>query len=220
MQLTIFNGSPKGKKSNTSVLVEHFLKGFMETEGNSYELEYIVDNKDEGKLVDMFKDASHVILAFPLYIDCMPGIVKSFIESLRPLCGKQDNPSIGFMVQGGFPEAYHSRFVERYLKKLAGRLNCHYAGCIIRGGFEATPSMPRFVTRKIFNRIYELGKAYGKAGKFDGQLINKLSKPELLSALRKVFFKIGLSLGLPNIYWDKKLKANNAFEKRFDRPFA
>ena len=125
MKLTVFNGSPRGKKSNTTLLLEHVLKGFMETEGNSYELEYIV-NKDVEELVEMFRKASDIILAFPLYTDCMPGIVKSFIDSLKPLCGKQDNPSIGFIVQGGFPEAYHSRFVERYLEKLAKRLNCQY----------------------------------------------------------------------------------------------
>ena len=32
MKLTVFNGSPRGKKSNTTILLEHFLKGFMETD--------------------------------------------------------------------------------------------------------------------------------------------------------------------------------------------
>ena len=55
MKLTVFNGSPRGKKSNTAILLEHFLKGFMETEGNSYELEYIVNSKDVGKLILDFR---------------------------------------------------------------------------------------------------------------------------------------------------------------------
>ena len=219
MKLTVFNGSPRGKKSNTTILLGHFLKGFMETEGNSYELEYIVNNKDVGELVEMFKDANNVILAFPLYTGCMPGIVKSFVESLKPLCGKQGNPSVGFMVQGGFPEAYQSRFVERYLEKLAKRLNCQYLGCIVKGGIEGTQMMPQFMTKRIFNYFYELGKNYGKSGKFDEELLKRLAKPEHLPAWRRLFYKFSRLTGMANIYWDRQLKENNAFEKRFDRPF-
>jgi len=218
MKLTVFNGSPRGKKSNTTILLEHFLKGFMETEGNSYEFEYIV-NRDEGKLIEMFADASNVILAFPLYTGCMPGIVKSFIESLKPFCGKQGNPSVGFMVQGGLPESYQSRFVERYLEKLAKRLNCQYVGCIVKGGIEGTRMMPKFMTKKIFNYYYELGKVYGKSGKFDEMLLNRLAKPELLPAWRRLFYKFSRLTGMANIYWDRQLKENNAFEKRFDKPY-
>lgn len=220
MQLTVFNGSPRGKRSNTSVLLEHFLRGFMETQGNSYEIEYLVQSKHGQRFVKMFRDSSHVILAFPLYVDAMPGIVKSFIESLQPVRGSQDNPTIGFIVQGGFPEAHHSRFVKRYLRKLARRLNCPYAGCLVKGGFEATPSMPKFMTKSIFSRIRELGKGYGTTGQFDSELVDRLAKPEHLSIFHRAFFRIALYLGLAHIYWDRQLKANKAFGKRFDRPFA
>lgn len=219
MKLTVFNGSPRRKKSNTALLLEHFLKGFMETEGNSYELVYIGNYKAEGKLVEMFKEANNVILAFPLYTDCMPGIVKSFIESLKPLCGKQGNPSLGFMVQGGFPEAYQSRFVERYLEKLAKRLSCQYVDCIVKGGIEGFQTMPQFMTKKVFSYLYEIGKVYGKSGKFDEELLNKLAKPEHLSALRRLFFKFAMLTGMANIHWDRQLKENKAFEKRFDKPY-
>lgn len=218
MKLTVFNGSPRGKKSNTTLLLEHVLKGFMETEGNSYELEYIV-NEDVEELVEMFRNASNIILAFPLYTDCMPGIVKSFIDCLKPLCGKQDNPSIGFIVQGGFPESYHSRFVERYLEKLAKRLNSQYVGCIIKGGVETIRIMPQFMTKKIFNYFYELGKIYGKSGKFDKELLKKIAKPEHLSTLRRLFFRFASSVGMAHVYWNKQLKENNAFEERFDKPY-
>ena len=219
MKLTVFNGSPRGKESNTDIILQHFLKGFMQIEGNSYELVYIANNKDVGKLVEMFKDVTNVILAFPLYIDCMPGIVKSFIDNLKSLCGRQDNPSIGFIVQGGFPEAYHSRFVERYLEKLSKRLNCQYAGCIVKGGIETIRMMPRFMAKKTFNYFYELGKIYGKSGKFDEELLKRLAKPEHLSALRRLFFRFASSIGMAHVYWNKQLKENNAFEERFDKPY-
>ena len=149
----------------------------------------------------------------------MPGIVKSFIDSLKPLCKNKDNSSIGFIVQSGFPEAYHSRFVERYLEKLAKRLNCQYIGCIVKGGIEGTRMMPPFMTKKIFNSFYELGKAYGKSGKFDQTLLDRLAKPEHLSALMRLFYNFGRLFGMVNVYWDKQLKDNDAFEKRFDKPY-
>ncbi len=173
-----------------------------------------------GETPQVEKTYTYYHVGYPfMYTDCMPGIVKSFIDSLKSLCGKQNNPSIGFLVQSGFPEAYHSRFVERYLEKLAKRLNCQYIGCIVKGGIEGTRVMPHFMTKKIFNSFYELGKAYGRSGKFDQMLLNKLAKPEHLSALTRLFYSFGKLIGLVNNYWDKQLKENNAFEKRFDKPY-
>jgi multimeric flavodoxin WrbA len=36
--LAVFNGSPRGKRGNTEVFLEHLLKGFEASEGNSYEV--------------------------------------------------------------------------------------------------------------------------------------------------------------------------------------
>ena len=132
MKLTVYNGSPRAKGSNTKVLLEHFINGFVTTEGNTYELVYLVRVKESDNFVKLFQEAEQVLLAFPLYWDAMPAIVKVFIESLEPLCGREGNPDIGFMVQGGFPEAIHSHYVERYLEKLAGRLGWRYKGPVIK----------------------------------------------------------------------------------------
>ena len=80
--------------------------------------------KGTDKFLKLFQEAEQVLLAFPLYTDCMPGIVKVFIESLEPLCSREGNPDVGFIVQSGFPEAIHSRYVEKYLEKPSLRLGC------------------------------------------------------------------------------------------------
>lgn len=219
MKLTVFNGSPRGKKSNTNILLDHFLKGFMETEGNTYKITYLSSNKNTEELVEIFKDADDVLLAFPLYTACMPGVVKSFIETLKPLCGKQDNPRIGFIVQGGFPEAYQSRFLECYLEKLTKRLNCQYIGCIVKGGVEGVQGKPSWMTKKMLNYFYEIGKSYRTTEKFNEILLTDLAKPEHLSASRKLFFRFASVTGMINFHWNRQLKENNAFEKRFDKPY-
>ncbi len=113
MKLTVFNGPPRGRGSNTKVLLEHFVRGYESTSGNSTELFYLSRVNDMDRFVQPFSEAEYVLLAHPLYTDCMPGLVKLFIEALEPPCGREGNPSIGFIVQSGFGEAAHSRYVER-----------------------------------------------------------------------------------------------------------
>jgi len=216
MKLTVFNGSPRGKGSNTKILLEHFTNGFMTNDGNTYELAYLVRVKDRESFINLFREAEHVLLVFPLYFDAMPAVVKTFIESLEPLCGREGNADIGFIVQSGFPEAIHSRYVERYLEKLAKRLGCRYKGTVIRGGVEGIRATPDRMNRKLFKSFYELGKAFGETGEFDKQIVFKLGQPERLT---KFYFWI-IKLITHKLYWDKMLKKNNAFEKRFARPYA
>jgi len=130
--------------------------------GNTYELVYLNRVRDRDKFVNLFQEAEYVLLALPLYTDCMPGIVKAFIESLESLCGREGNPDIGFMVQGGFPEAIHSRYVEKYLEKRASRLGCRYVGTIIKGGCEGIRTRPAKRTRKLFESFCQLGQIYEK----------------------------------------------------------
>ncbi len=215
MELTIFNGSPRGEGSNTKILLEHFISGFMETEGNSYELSYLVRIKEGEQFVTLFQEAEHILLATPLYADAMPGIVKAFIESLEPLCGQKDNADIGFIVQSGFPEPIHSRYLERYLVKLSARLGCRYNGTVIRGAVEGIKVTPEFMNKKLFKTFYKLGITYGKTGKFDEKLVSQLARPEKLSRFQFWFTRIISDA----IYWNPMLKKNKAFKKRFDRPY-
>ncbi len=216
MKLTVFNGSPRGKSSNTRVFMEHFLNGFTTTEGNTYEIAYLKDVKDRDTFIRLFQEAEQVILALPLYADAMPAAAKDFIELLEPLCQREGNPDIGFFVQSGFPEPEHSRYLERYYVKLAKRLGCRYKGTIIRGGGENLRIMPRLMNRRLLKAFYKLGEAFGKTGEFDKKMVANLTKPERLS---KLMFWIMRILG-PKMYWNPMLKKNNAYEKRFDKPYA
>ena len=215
MELTIFNGSPRGKVSNTKVLVDQFLDGFMKRNGNSYKIVYLNTTKDSDYLIKMFEEAEKVLLAFPLYVDSMPAIVKTFIESLEPLCGRKENPDIGFLVQSGLPESIHSRYVERYLKKLSARLGCNYMGTIIKGGVEGVQAKPVRMNKKLFNSFYQIGKIFGETGKFDKEIVDRLAQPERYSKFYLWLFKLFGKFW----YWDTMLKKNNAYEKRFAKPY-
>jgi hypothetical protein len=219
MKLTVFNGSPRGKESNSKVLLDHFLAGFEATPGNSHELFYLNRVKQTERFVEAFSDAEHVLLAFPLYADAMPGQVMAFFEALEPLCGREGSPDLGFIVQSGFLEALRFRGLERYLEKLSARLGCRYVGTIIKGSCEAARLYPQMF-RKLFAALTRLGKTYGETGQYDQASIQKLAKPERFSKLAAHFwqwmYKTSFNMG----YFDEQLKENGAYEQRFARPYA
>ena len=220
MKLTIFNGSPRGKVSNTKFLLDRFTEGFLEKDGNSVGLVYLNQVKNQDKFLAEFQEAEAVLLAFPLYCDSMPAIVKTFIESLEPLCGRKNNQSIGFFVQGGFPEGIHSMYVVRYLEKLSKRLGCTHLGTITRGGTEGIQDHPHsMITRKTLGQMYMVGKIFSEKGIFDTSIMKKMAKPMKMSWLSGLIFRVtGLPL-INHFLWGKKLKENGAYEKRFIRPY-
>ena len=219
-RLTVFNGSPRGKTGNTQIFLEQFLQGFLAGDGRSHEMYRLNHVSDAERFRQAFAGAEHALMGFPLYADAMPGIVKAFIETLEPFCGRENNPSIGFLVQSGFPEAIHSRYVERYLEKLSVRLGCPYSGTIVKGNGEGVRSMPPEKNRALFETLQQLGTAYSQTGQFDPALLEKLAKPERFPKWMAPMFKVMLKTKMANMMWDNPLKENGAYERRFARPYA
>jgi multimeric flavodoxin WrbA len=218
-RLTLFNGSPRGAKGNTPIMLEQFAEGFASLPGRSSEMHHLAQVSKTEEFVQAFRKAECVWLGFPLYTDAMPGLVKGFIEALEPLRGGP-NPPIGFLVQSGFPEATHSRHVERYLEKLAARLGSPYLGTIVKGNGEGTRLMPESANRKLFGRLQALGRGMGETGQLDPTLLRALSKPERYPDALAPLFKLMVKTPLVNFYWNQQLKQNGAYERRFARPYA
>ena len=214
-KMTAFNGSPRGKKGNTPIMMEEFMKGF----GGEYEIHHLVRVKDRDQQVQAFKEAECVWLGFPLYTDGMPGLVKDFIETLEPLLKREYNPPIGFLVQSGFPEALHSRYVERYLAKLASRLGSPYLGTIIKGNGEGIRVMPEEATRGLFDKLKALGAGLTDTGKLDFEILKEISKPERYPRILGPLLRLYLKTDMAHSHFDRILHENNAFGRRNDQPF-
>jgi hypothetical protein len=148
----------------------------------------------------------------------MPGVVKYFFEKLwyeKPL-GKK----LGFIVQSGFPEAIHSTFVEKYLERFAENLDCDYLGTVIKGGGEAIRYTPEKRNRKLFKQFWELGKGMAQNQQFDQEIVKELRKPYVFSPPVRIVFRLLRPTGMFDAFWNKELKKNNAYEKRYDKPYA
>lgn len=218
MKLVIFNGSPRYKKSNSKILIDHFLTGYNRICPDPVSIHYLANSKQKEDRKEIFRNAEIVIIIFPLYTDCMPGIVKDFFESIIEL-KFTNSKRIGFVVQSGFPEAIHSIYIERYLKKLTKRLKCEYLGTIIKGGVEGIQIMPPWMTKKLFGKFHDLGEHFAKNEVFSPEIQEVLRKPFKMSLMRRVLFSVINKTGLTNFYWNSNLKKNGAFKNRFDKPF-
>ncbi|HVN53406.1 MAG TPA: hypothetical protein VMT46_03670 [Anaerolineaceae bacterium] len=218
-RLTVFNGSPRGKKGNTPLLLGHFLRGFETHPGRSSQIYHLNRLHDGEVFQQAFAEAECVWLGFPLYVDAMPGQVKTFIESLEPFVGNPGNPPIGFLVQSGFPEAVHSRHVERYLEKLAARLGSPYLGTIVRGGVEGIQSQPEKASARLYQTMYLLGQTFGATGRLDPTLLRSLIPFERFRWFQQPVLHLLARLPMLHYYWDSQLKQNGVYEQRFARPY-
>lgn len=217
MQLLIINGSPRGTKSNSKIFLDYFTKGVISSIlFQSVEVCYLNKIKSHKQFIEQFKASSHIVIAFPLYTDSMPGIVMNFIE-LLPHC---PNKTVGFIIQSGFPEAEQSMYVERYLEKLAKRMEWNYAGTIIKGGVEAMSIFPKFSKLGMYKNLFRIGQDFGKTGLFNAKIVARMKNPFKHKKIELAASNFMISFGLVAFYWNLHLAKNKAIRKRSDTPYA
>jgi hypothetical protein len=216
MRLLALNGSPRGPRSNTRFLTDEFLRGFAVTPANQAETLDIARPSDREKALAAFWNSDAVLLGFPLYTDAMPGLVKEFLEQVATLPRPDRRPTLLFLVQSGFPEATHTAPVARYLERLASRLGCACAGVVRRGNIEGIRTQPAWMVRGILGRFRGLGESFGRTGRLDPQELRSLAGRERVPrfALRLVCWWTRV------MFWDRELRANQAYDKRLDTPYA
>jgi len=110
MKIIAVNGSPRGAKGNTDVILQAFCEGLREA-GEDPEIIYLKDktikhcigcfscwsktpgicvHKDDmAGILDKLKDANLIIGAMPLYIYSVPGLFKDFMDRMIPLIQPQ-----------------------------------------------------------------------------------------------------------------------------------
>lgn len=218
MRLAVFNGSPRKKAGNTQILLDKFAEGYKSVNTDVVFGAYIKDMQKADENLKTFQAADIIVIGFPLYADAMPGVVKYFFEKLW--LEKPFNKKLGFIVQSGFPEAKHSTFVEKYLERFAENLGCEYLGTIIKGGGEAIRQTPEKRNKKLFEHFRNLGKELAQNQQFNQDILQELQKPYMFSPAVQFVFRLLRPTGLFDLYWNKELKKNNAFDKRHDAPYA
>jgi len=215
MSLTVFNGSPRGKISNSSIITDWFLGGYQK-ENTIY---FLNKSSKTDAHIKAFVDAEEVLMVFPLYVDGMPGQVKAFFEYLIPFKDKITNKKITFIIHSGFQEGIQNRALEEYLNRFSDLFRLDNYGVIIIPGSEGFRLMPPFILKKKVSLVKELGLSFLEGRPFSKIYLTKLISREKMGGFSKFTFKLGKIFGLTNLYWDSNLKKNHVFDKRFDAPY-
>jgi multimeric flavodoxin WrbA len=210
-ELVLYNGSPRLGGSNTALI----LKAIAEAHGSRIVVRDLKQKKMWAQWAADFPADKAVIFALPLYVHAMPSHVMAFLEMLPPSQG-----SLGFIVQQGFPESSQSCFLEAYFERLTQRLQRDYIGTAIKGGVEGLQLQPAKEQEKILAPFVELVGSVLESGQMSAPILAVLADKGYLSKGMLFMFRLLAPTGVIHAYWDRQLKQNEAFEQRFDRPFA
>ncbi|WP_304577010.1 NAD(P)H-dependent oxidoreductase, partial [Romboutsia ilealis] len=165
MNLLIISCTPRIKeKSNTDKILDEFKKGY-ESYGNTTETLYLYKRNEWETIRKKFYENDNILFALPLYVECIPGIMAEFLESLKPK--HKNNTKIGFLLQGGFGEASQLRCCESYLETLPSLLGCEYNGTLLKGNMFAVSFMDGKIRKKMVEPFYNMGKYYAQNNYFN-----------------------------------------------------
>lgn len=197
MHLLIISCTPRVKeKSNTDKILDEFKKGYEEN-GNTTEVVYLQQRKEWENIRSKFYKNINILFALPLYVECIPGLMMEFLETLEPKKDKQTQ--IAFLVQGGFGEASQLRCCESYLEGLPELLGCKYNGTLLKGDMFAVSFLNGNIRKSLVEPFYNMGKYYSENNYFEKDFVSEFAKPEyfskktiflynVLSPLQKLFF--------------------------------
>ena len=162
--LVIINGSPRvAKFSNTDKIIHSFVKGLEET-GITWELHNLSNRKEWDAAREAFLTHEHILIAFPLYVECVPSLMLEFLSTLpaeRKVPGQ-----LSFLLHGGMDEGNEFRLAECFLQKLPAQLGCSYGGTLIKGGSFRIRTTTDEERAKMVAPWPPMGKLFAQKGTF------------------------------------------------------
>lgn len=214
MHVVIINGSPRIQKySNTEKIIASFTKG-LSKKGASFET-YAISNRKSWQIIrEAYIKNEEILIALPLYVECVPGLLLEFLETLPP---KDKRTRLSFLLQSGFAEGCQLRCGEAFLEKLPEYLGVRYGGCLVKGDNFAI----RFVDEKKqiqATKPYQaMGELFAEGDGFFREEAKKFTGPEYFTLpmrlivglihktlAKKMLKKVAASLGC-SVPLDKKV---------------
>ena len=182
MSLAVFNCFPEHETaSSAEAVVGSFVNGYSSVGEEEAEVYYLYEREEWEHYRQIIEESTQVIFAMPLFVDCVPGLVMEFFESLAPKRDGEVRTTIGFILRSGFEEACQLRTCEKYLEKLPSYLNCEYAGTLLKGGMLTLPIATPRRREKMLRPFYDMGQAFAWNGVFEKAKVTAFAAPERYS---------------------------------------
>ncbi len=235
MKILAINGSPRGETSNTHTILTAFLKGAAaagaETETVLLAKNTIhpcqgcwacwiktpgrcIQNDDMESLLSKMWQCDLLILASPLYVDCVSAQLKTFMDRMLP--GMLPNfvkindvwrhplrfgtpPKIGVICNSGFPQMEHFQVVHHLFERVVLNMHTEIVMEIYRPGGEilrAKNLLLKPLILKYKKLLEKAGKEVVREGRLSGKLKEQL-EADIVSP--DTYIKNA------NAYWEKQL---------------
>ena len=179
MHVLIINGSPRIKAhSNTDKIIDKFGEGLKEA-GSTYEQYEVSDRKQWDAIRDAFAKAENILIAIPLYVENIPGLLLEFLETVP---ARRGDANIAYILQGGFAEGAQLRCGEAYLEILTKQLGCNYKGTLVKGDNFSIRFFEGEKRDKVTGPYKKMGFIFGKNGDFNADECKKFTGPEIFPA--------------------------------------
>ncbi|MFX0097370.1 MAG: flavodoxin family protein [Candidatus Hodarchaeota archaeon] len=172
MRITVFNGSSRGEKGNTHIMVEEFLKGAREAGAETENIILVeksikhclacftcwmktpgkcVTRDDMEGLLQKFMDSDIVVYATPVYVDNVSGLMKNFTDRHLPIIDP-------YFEKDEAGEYRHRRRYDKY-PKIAVISNCAYPE---QSHFQVIRLLFKRIARNIYSEV--VGEIYRGGG--------------------------------------------------------
>ena len=175
MHVVIINGSPRVQKySNTEKIIAAFAKGLSEKE-STFETYAISNRKTWDVIRDAYMKNDEILIALPLYVECVPGLLLEFLETLPQ---KDEHTRLSFLLQSGFAEGCQLRCGEAFLEKLPGYLGVRYGGCLVKGGNFGIRIMDEEKQAQATKPYQAMGRLFAEGEGFFREEAKKFTGPE------------------------------------------
>jgi len=211
MKVLAINGSPSGTKGKTWWVLERFINGIREAGAEVTTVNLAgkkihhctgefacwfktpgkcIHNDDMAEILPMFGDAQALVIATPVYVDGMTGLLKNCIDRMVPIAEpffetrnghirhsiRQNSPSrIALVSVCGFPEIDNFDPLIHHIQAICRNMNAEYAGAVIR------PAAPALKAASVYHpfKTHAVSTAVKKAGQEfiqNGKISDETSK--------------------------------------------
>lgn len=187
MHVVIINGSPRVQKySNTEKIIVSFAEGLSE-KGASFEIYAVSNRKSWGIIRDAYIKNEEILIALPLYVECIPGLLLEFLETLPK---KNEHTRISFLLQSGFAEGCQLRCGEEFLTKLPDYLGVRYGGCLVKGDNFGIRLLDEEKQEQITKPYQAMGELFAEGDGFFREEAKKFTGPEYFSLPMRLIMQL------------------------------
>ena len=219
-RILLLVGSAKLTRSTSEMLGTYVLDKLGEKGFESETLfAHKILNSEKGKdeLLLSINKADLIVLAFPLYVDCLPYPVISMLEHIaknRRTNGDLKKQSLLCIVNCGFPEAHQNDTAIAICRQFARETGFDWAGGLTLGAGEVIAGQNLSAVKRLSRNVIKSLDLTIEA--LDG---NKPISQEAIDLMAKPLMPKWLYLFMGGSRWKRESKEHGVREKLFARPY-